>query len=116
MNFDQTPLKYALVLNSNLVKKKDQNISLLPVVLLKNQLLLLLASPIQMFLPMQLICKGKTRRSFPLGNFPPSFLLSANIKYFSNMQESMKLLDQIMIPYVEKERIYLIWTKSNQHF
>ena len=56
------------------------------------------------FLPMQLIYKGKTQRSFPRVNFPSSFSLSANSKHFSNTQESLKLLDEIIIPYVEKER------------
>ena len=30
--------------------------------------------------------------------------MSANSKHFSNTQESLKLLDEIIIPYVEKER------------
>ena len=53
---------------------------------------------------MQLTYKGKARRSFPRVNFPPSFSLSANMKHFSNTQESMKLLDEIVVPYIEKER------------
>ena len=53
---------------------------------------------------MQLIYKGKTQRSFPRVNFPSFFSLSANSKHFSNTQESLKLLDEIIIPYVEKER------------
>ena len=53
---------------------------------------------------MQLTYKGNARRSFPRVNFPPSFSLSANMKHFSITQESMKLLDKIVIPYIEKER------------
>ena len=44
------------------------------------------------------------RGSFPRINFPQYFSLSANIKHFSNTQESLKLLYEIIIPYVEKER------------
>ena len=56
------------------------------------------------FLPMQLIYIGKTARSFPRVKFPPSFSLSANVSHFNNTQESLKLLDEIIIPYIEKER------------
>ena len=48
MNFDQIPLKYAPVLNSTLVKKKDKNMSLSLAVPSKNWSRLLLASPIQL--------------------------------------------------------------------
>ena len=33
-----------------------------------------------------------------------SFSLGANKKHFSNTQELLRLLDEIIIPYVEKER------------
>ena len=36
--------------------------------------------------------------------FPDSFLLSANEKPFNNTQESLKLINEITTPYVEKER------------
>ena len=53
---------------------------------------------------MQLIYGGKTAQSFPRFKFPDSFSLSANPKHFSNTEESLKLLDEIVIPYVESER------------
>ena len=53
---------------------------------------------------MQLIYGGKTAQSFPKFKFPKSFSLSANPKHFSNINESLKLLDEIIIPYVEIER------------
>ena len=56
------------------------------------------------FLPMQLIYKGKTQRSFPRVNSLTSFSLSANSKHFSNTHESLKLLDEIIILYVEKKK------------
>ena len=42
---------------------------------------------------MQLICKGKTQRSFPRVNFRSSFSLSANSKHFSSTQESLEALN-----------------------
>ena len=63
---------------------------------------------------MQPIHKWKTRRSFPRVNFPPSFSLSANIKHFSYTKESMKLLDEIIIQYVEKQRDMLNLDEKQQ--
>ena len=56
------------------------------------------------FLPVQLIYGGKTSKSLPRVNFPKSFSLSANPKHYSNEQESIKVLEEIIIPYVKKER------------
>ena len=56
------------------------------------------------FLPAQLIYGGKTSKSLPRFNFPKSFSLSVNPKHYSNEQESIKVLEEIIIPYVKKER------------
>ena len=53
---------------------------------------------------MQLIYKGKTSQSFPKITFPDGFSLSANEKHFSNTDESIKYLKEIIIPYVEQKR------------
>lgn len=48
------------------------------------------------FLPMQLIYSGKTTRSIPKIEFPKGFCLSANQKHFSNEEESVKLMKEIV--------------------
>ena len=55
---------------------------------------------------MQLICGGKTLQNFSRFEFPNafSFLFSANDKHSSNNKESLKLLDEIIKPYVISER------------
>ena len=50
---------------------------------------------------------GKTKRSIPRVKFCDSFSLSENEKHFSNMLESLKLLDEIVIQYIEKEQANL---------
>ena len=55
------------------------------------------------FLPMQSIHGGKTAQSLPKFKFPELFSLSANPKHFSNTMKSLKLLDEIIIPYVRNE-------------
>ena len=56
------------------------------------------------FFPMYLIYKGKTVKSLPRFKFPQGFCLSANEKYFSNRVESVKYLEEIIVPYFKKQR------------
>ena len=53
---------------------------------------------------MQLIYKGNTSQSFPKITFPTGFSLSANEKHFSNTEESIKFLEEIIVSYVDKKR------------
>ena len=53
---------------------------------------------------MQLIYVGKTSQSLPRFDFPSSFLLSANPKHFSNTDESLKCLKEVIKPYLKKQR------------
>ena len=55
------------------------------------------------FLLIQLISVGKTLQSLPGFEFPKAFSLSANEKHFSNTIQSLKLLDEMIIPYVISE-------------
>ena len=103
MNFDQTTLKYAPVSNSTLAKKGSKHVPITSGAFKESITRTFGITYSNKYLTMQLIYKGKTR-SFPRVNFPPSFLLSANMKHCNNKQESMKVLDEIIKPYVEKER------------
>ena len=55
-------------------------------------------------LPFQLIYGGKTERSLPKFKFPADFSLSMNEKHFSNTKESLKILREVIIPYLVKKR------------
>lgn len=55
------------------------------------------------FLPMQLIYGGKTNQSLPRYEFPKSFSLIVYEKHYSNRKDSIKLLEEILIPYVNSE-------------
>ena len=112
MNFDQTSLKYAPVSNSTLAKKGSKHIPITVGAFKESITATFGITYSGNFLPMQLVYKGKTQRGFPRGNFPSSFSLSANSKHFSNTQESLKLLDEIIIPYVEKKREVLNLDKN----
>ena len=53
---------------------------------------------------MQLIYEGKTVQSLSRFKFPQEFSLSINKKHYSNEAESIKLIEEIILPYFKKER------------
>lgn len=56
-------------------------------------------------LPFQIIYGGKTTASQPRGfKFPKGFCISQNPQHWSNEQETLKLIDEIVNPYVVKKR------------
>ena len=56
------------------------------------------------FLPMQIIYGGRTTKSIPRVSFSDGFLVSANLKHYSNEEESLKMMEHIIIPYVKTQR------------
>ena len=53
-------------------------------------------------LPFQLIYKGKTIRSLPAVEFPAGFCLSSNPKHWSNEEETIRILVEVIEPYLCK--------------
>ena len=60
--------------------------------------------PSTSFHVIQLIYQGKTVRSIPNSQFPTGFLLSANQSHWSNEEETLKLLDFVVSPYLIKTK------------
>ena len=56
------------------------------------------------FLPIQLIYGGKTEQSLPRFKFPEGFRTSVNPGHYSNATESIKLIEEIVVPYLKEER------------
>ena len=104
MNFDQTPLKYAPVANQTLSRKGSKHVAIKGLSFKKSITATFGITLNLKFLPMQLIYGGKTQRSLPRVKFHDSLSLSANEKHFSNTQESLKLIGEIITPFIEKER------------
>ena len=103
MNLDQTSLKYVPTMNHTMTKKNSSSVPITRssdkrsitgtfIVILEGQ-----------FLPTQLIYGGKTLQSLPKFEFPDSFSLSMNPKLFSNTQGSIKVVMEIVVPYVENQ-------------
>ena len=112
INIDQTPSKFAPVATCTLAEKNSKHISIFGSSDKKAITATFGITFTNKFLPMQLIYGGKTSQSFPKFKFPESFSLSANPKHFSNTEESLKLLKDIIIPYVNSERTKLGFGKD----
>ena len=50
----------------------------------------------------QLIYTGKTERSLPNVKFPRGFCLAYNPKHWSNDNETSRLIEDVLIPYIAK--------------
>ena len=104
LNLDQAPLKYIPAARKSLAKVQNKCRS--PHHPIKKVLHELLALLYQVFfLPMQLTYGGKTKQALPRLKFPESFPLSANPEYFSNNGESVKVIKEIVLPYIKKQRL-----------
>ena len=104
INIDQTPMKYAPVANFTLNKRGEKDIAIKGIDYKKAITATFGITMKGKILPMQLIYGGKTLRSLPKFKFPTSFSLSVNAKHWSNTTETIKLIDEILTPYLDGER------------
>ena len=104
LNIDQIPSKYASVSTRTLAERNSKHVSISGSSAKQAITATFGITFINTFLQMQLIYGGKASQSFPKFNFPDSFTLSVNLKHFSNTAESLKLLKDIIIPYLDTER------------
>ena len=98
LNLDQTKLKYIPSANDSLAKKGSKSIGIAGSDDKRCSTGTFTVSLKGGFLPMQLIYGGKTNRSLP-----ESFSLSMNPKHYSNTLESIKIIDKVIIPYVNAQ-------------
>ena len=98
INIDQTPCKYAPVSSHTMAEKCSKHIAITGSTYKQAITATFSITYSNDFLPMQLIYSGKTSQSFPRFAFPETFSLSENPKHYSNTFESLKLLDEIIIP------------------
>ena len=102
LNLDQTTSKYIPVSNKTMAAKGSKNA---PIKGSTDKRMITATFTITLdgnFLPMQLIYGRKT--CLPRVQFRSSFSLSFNPKHYSNDEEPIKVLNNIVIPYIVKER------------
>ena len=104
LNSDQTPSKLIQTSRYTLVKGGSKDIPLAGSSDKRTITATFVISLSGNFLPIQLIYGGKTDRSIPRVKFPPSFSLSANPKHYSNTKEAIKVTNDVVLPYIKRER------------
>ena len=104
LNFDQTPLKYVPVGNETMAGKGVHSVTIEGSADKRSITGTFTISFDGNFVPIQLIYGGKTTKSLPRFEFPKDFSLSTNPKHFSNTDESLKFLKEVIKPYVIKQR------------
>ena len=104
INIDQTPTKCVPVSRSTLAKKNSKAVTIRGSSDKRSITAIFSITFSGKFLPMQLIYGGKTTKSLPRFKFPSDFLLSVNKTHYSNKKEVCKLIEEILVPYIEKVR------------
>ena len=104
MNLDQTSLKYTLCSRQTLAPKNSKHVAISGTSNKKAITGTFVIAIDRHCLPFQLIYGGKTTTRLPKFKFPKKFSLCINEEHFSNTQESLKILREIVIPYVNQQR------------
>ena len=107
LNLDQTPSKLIQTSRHTLAKGGSKDIPLAGSSDKRTITATFVISLSGKFLTIKLIYAygGKTDRSIPRVKFPPSFSLSANPKHYSNTKEAIKVTNDVVIPYIKRERV-----------
>ena len=99
-NFDQKSSRYVQVSSVTMEKKRTTNVPISAVNDKRSTTATFSIRLNKQFLPMQLIYKGKTNQSFLKVNFLQQFSLSVNQKHFTDKKESLKFLNDVILPYI----------------
>ena len=102
INADQTPSKFVPTDNVTMAKKGEKHISRAGATDKRAITVTLCETLDGQILPFQLIYTWKTKRSLPSVKFPRGFCLSYNSKHWSNESETFKLIDEVLVPHIEK--------------
>ena len=102
INVDQTPSKFVATDNVTLAAKGEKHISRAGATDKRAITVSLSESLDGHILPFRLIYTGKTQRSLPNVTFPDGFCLAYNQKHWSNETETIRLIEDVLAPYIEK--------------
>ena len=102
---DQTPSKFITTGNMTMVEKGSKHVPLTGSNDRRAITLTLIETLSGDILPFQVIFKGKTERYLSKDKYPDGFLLSYNEKHCSNETETLRLLEKLFNPYIEKSKV-----------
>ena len=102
INIDQTPSKYVPISNVTMTEKNSKHVRKQGADD-KRAITLTLAETLSGdMLPFQMIYTSKTSRSLPTAKFPEGFLRGFNKLHWSNEEETLRLLEEVISPYITK--------------
>ena len=108
INADQTPSSYVSVGRKTMAQRASKNVPVKGLNDKRNITLTLVVTLAGSFLPFQIIYAGKTKASQPRDvRFPRGFCLSQNPSHWSNEEETLKLIREVINPYVINKRAEL---------
>lgn len=108
VNADQTPSSYVSVGRRTMDLRGSRAVPIKGLTDKRNITLTLVVTLSGCFLPFQIIYAGKTKASQPRDiQFPPGFCVTQNPTHWSNEEETLKLVREIINPYIIKKRIEL---------
>ena len=115
LNADQTPSSYVSVGKSTMAKRGEKSVSIKGLSDKRSITLTFVITLAGEFLPLQIIYGGKTDRCHPKDfRFPPGFCVSHNAKHWSNEEETIKLIDTVIVPYIVRKRSQLNLPKTQK--
>ena len=120
MNADQTPSSYVSVGKLTMAKEGSKSVPIKGLTDKRNITLTFVITLSGQFLPMQVIYSGKTKASQPrCFTFPKGFCISQNPNHWSNEKETLRLIHEVINPYVisirkkmnlpESQKALLVW-------
>ena len=102
INIDQTPSKYVPFSSVTMAEKKSKHVPKQGADA-KAAIILTLAETLSGdMLPFQMIYTDKTSHSLPTAELPEGFLLGFNKSQWSNDEETLRMLKEVISPYITK--------------
>ena len=103
INFDHTGINYVPVSSWTMEKQGEKRVKIIGKDN-KQQLTAVLASTLNgEFLPVQLICQGKTERCLPSFNFPSDWDIRYTANHWCNKSTMECYLEKVIFPYVDQK-------------
>ena len=99
---DQTASKFVATDNITMAAKGEKHISRAGATDKRAITVILCESPDGCLLPFQLIHTGKMERSLPDFTSPDGFCLAFHQKHWSNETETIRSIEDLLVPYIEK--------------
>ena len=103
INFHQTPSKCVQVLSTIMDQKGESSVPIADISDKRNVTATFSITLDKKFLPMQLIYQVKTSQSLPKVKFMDGFSLSVNERHYSNENEALKFIEEIILPNIREE-------------